>query len=167
MNIKPRVIFMTFASFACVTFLHAASSTKEIFSAADAAKILGQPVVHSQTMGPEKDDDSPAQVIHWSYRGKELTVIVGRLEFASAAEAAKYANVEQIKKMGDGDDEGKITSEPGVGEKAFWAVNSRACMLVFLKGPTIVAIALGGKLDSPESHKADLKAAATEIASRL
>ena len=167
MTIKPRLIFMTLVSFAWAVIVQAAGSGKELFSATEAAKLLGQPVVHSQTIGPEKDDESPAQTIHWSYRGKERAVIVGRLDFPSAAEAAKYANVEQIKKMGDDEEDGKITPESGLGEKAFWAVNSRSGMLVFLKGSTIGAIALGGKLDSPESHKAALKAAAIDIANRL
>ena len=144
-----------------------AAETDPLLSKAEAAKLIGQPVVGPKVMGPEKDDDAPAQATHWSYLAKDSMVVVTRLDFASAAEAKKYATPAFIKKQND-EDEAKVTDEPGVGDKAFWTVTEEGCALSFLKGSHIANVAVGGKnIGSPDSHKSALKAAAIAIAAKL
>ena len=144
-----------------------AVDTTELLSKADAAKLLGQPVVDVRVMGPEKDDDAPAMGTHWIYRASDAAVVVTRMTFASAAEAQKFTTPEAIKKQMD-DSESKVIAEPGIGEKSFWAVSGEGATWTFLKGNQIASVGMGGKKGgSPETYKAALKAAALAMAAKL
>jgi len=144
-----------------------AAGGAELFSSAEAAKIIGFPVIHTRTIGPEKDDDAPAQATHWVHQAKEAVVVVTRLDFTSAADAKIFATPEFVKKENDSE-EGKVTVDAGVGEKTFWTVTPDGSALTFLQGSHIASIAFSGRnIGSPESHKEALKAAALVIAGRL
>lgn len=161
-----RSLVGAFCAFGCAAFSLAADNT-ELFSSAEAAKLLGQPVGHTNTIGPEKDDEAPAEATHWSYMASDAVVTVTRLKFASAADAAKFATPEFVKKEID-EDEAKVVAEPGVGDKGFWTVTTGGAGISFLKGASIASVALVGKdIGPPESHKAALKAAALSIAAKL
>jgi len=136
-------------------------------TAGDAAKLLGQPVAGPLVLGPEKDDDAPAQATHWTYRGATAAVVVSRLDFASPTEARKCATIAFLKKQHD-DDDAKIAEEPGVGERAFWVTTGEGCAVTFLQGSHIGSVALGGAgLGPPAKRKAALKAAAVVLAGKL
>lgn len=161
-----RPIILAFCALLCAT-ISSAAATGEIFSSAEATKLIGQPVKGPTVIGPLKDEDSPALATHWTYQAKESAVVVSRLDFASAAEARKYATLAFVKRQNE-DNDAKITEEPGVGEKAFWSATEKGCALIFLKGSHLTSIGMGGQnIGSPESHKAALKAAAIALASKL
>ena len=144
-----------------------AADVAELLSKAEASKLLGQPVVNVSVIGPEKDDDAPAMGIHWIYRASDAAVVVTRMTFASPAEAQKFATPEAVKKQVV-DSESKVSAEPGVGEKSFWAISAEGATWTFLKGNQIASVGLGGKKGaSPESYKTALKAAALTVAAKL
>jgi len=144
-----------------------AADVAELFSKADASKLLGQPVVDVRVIGPEKDDDAPAEGTHWIYRAGESAVVVTRMTFSSAAEAQKFTTPDFVKKQMD-ESESKVFAESGVGEKSFWAISAEGAAWTFLKGNQIASVSMGGKKSgSPESYKAALKAAALAVAAKL
>ena len=62
----------------------------------------------------------------------------------------------------------KLTEEPGLGDKAYWAYTARAQQYVVLKGADVLGLALGGALPKPPaSYQAALRAAATSASGKL
>lgn len=153
-------------AFSLVASVHT-EDVAELLSKADAARLLGQPVISVKVIGPEKDDDAPAEGTHWIYQAGDGSLVVTRMTFASAAEAQKFTSPDFIKKQMD-ESEAKISVEAGVGEKSFWVVSAEAAGWTFLKGKHIGSIAFGGKKGgAPVAQKAALKSAAQTIAEKF
>lgn len=137
-----------------------------LLSKADAAALLGQPIVAVAPAGPERDEDSGGQLSFCTYRGATSAVIVSVVEFAAETEARKQLSINLVReRMDEGD--AKVTEEPGLGERAFYGASSNSAMYVFLKKNKVIGIAVGGaKVSEATASKAPLRAAALSIAAK-
>lgn len=138
-----------------------------LLSRAEAATLLGQPVGPGAAAGPVRDEDSSGQISYCSYRAGTAGLIVSIVDFASPAEARKALTLNLVKERMDEDD-AKVSEEPGIGERSFYAVSSEGSSYVFLKGNKVVGVAVGGPgSPKPAAVKGALKASALAAAARL
>ena len=102
-----------------------------------------------------------------TYRAGTSAIIVSVVEFSSPAEARKELTLKLVKDRMD-EDGAKVSEEPGIGEKSFYASTSEGSMYVFLKGNKVVGVAIGGQ-GAPKAAavKAALKASAIAAAAKL
>jgi hypothetical protein len=93
-------------------------------------------------------------------------LIVTRVAFASAA-AAKDATTQELVGERLGDEDVTVTEEPGLGDKAFWAVTPRSAEYIVLKGATALGLALGGMPKAASAYQAQLRAATVTATGKL
>lgn len=139
-----------------------------LLSRADAAGLLGQPVVAVSPAGPAPDEDSGGRLSYCTWRAAGAAAVLSIVEFGSAAEAAKQLNEHWVTSRMDADD-GKVAAEGGIGDKAYWAVSSEAASYTFLKGARVVQIGVGGAADAqrPKERKDALRTLAQSLAKKL
>jgi len=119
--------FTLFAFVAVLTALPdiaSAADTCALISRADVSTLLGQPALAGAATGPAKDEDSSGQLSYCTYRAGTAALIVSVVEFSSAAEAKKTLTLNLVKgRMNE--DAAKVTEEPGIGERSFYALSGR------------------------------------------
>jgi hypothetical protein len=160
-------LFFIAGVLAALPFPAAAADACSLISRADASTLLSQPVNAGTADGPARDEDSSGQLSYCTYRGATASVLVSVVEFSSPAEAKKELTINLVKRRMDEDD-AKVSEEPGIGERSFYAVSPTGSMYVFLKGNKVVALALGGSA-APKAAaiKAPLKADTMAIAAKF
>jgi len=82
---------------------------------------------------------------------------------AAAAQALK----EELAQMQADDSSATVTSQPGIGDQAFWTVTSHAAGYVVSKGGRVLGVVLGGNVGDPAAHQAALKALTESIAAGM
>ena len=138
-----------------------------LLSRAEATTLLGQTAGPGSAAGPEDDDDSSGKVSYCTYRAGTAGLIVSVVDFTSAAEAKKTLTLNLVKRRMDEDD-AKVSEEPGIGERSFYAVSGEGSSYVFLKGSKVVGVAVGGPgSPKPAAVKAALRASALAVAGKL
>jgi len=144
-----------------------AADTCALVSRADASALLGQPAGAGAAVGPDRDEDSSGQLSYCTYRAATSTLIVSLVEFATPAEAKKALTLNLVKGRMD-DDGTKVSEEPGIGERSFYAASAEGSMYVFLKGNKVVGLAVGGP-GAPKAAavKVALKASSLAAAAKL
>ncbi|MEO8480305.1 MAG: hypothetical protein ABI542_11810 [Gemmatimonadota bacterium] len=98
--------------------------------------------------GPERDEDSSGMVSYCMFRAGSAAVILSQVTFSSAAEAGKATTKELVISRMEGD-EAKITDEPDLGDRAYWAYTTEGAEIVVLKGSVVIGVAIGGQLANP------------------
>ncbi len=144
-----------------------AADTCALISRADVSTLLGQPALAGAATGPSKDEDSSGQLSYCTYRAGTAALIVSVVEFSSAAEAKKTLTLNLVKgRMNE--DGAKVTEEPGIGERSFYALSAEGSMYVFLKGNKVVGLAIG-ESGAPKAAAAKpaLKANTIAVAAKL
>lgn len=162
--------YFTLLAFATVFSLPAVALAADpcaLMSRAEATALLGQPALAGTVSGPARDEDSSGQMSYCAYRAGTSAIIVSVVEFSSPAEARKELTLKLVKDRMD-EDGAKVSEEPGIGEKSFYASTAEGSMYVFLKGNKVVGVAIGGQ-GAPKAAavKAALKASATAAAAKL
>ena len=139
-----------------------------LVSKGEATSLLGQPATQTTPGKPEKDEDTGGMVTYCSYRAGTLALVVSVVEFSSPAEARMKTTKEMAAGRMEGD--AKVTEESGLGDRAYWAVSTKAAAAGFTvqKGTRVLGILLGGQgLGAPETHKEALRKAAAGALGRL
>ena len=134
----------------------------------EASSLLGQPVTHVTPSKPEKDEDTGGMLTYCSYRAGTLALVVSVVEFSSPAEARKNTTKEMA--AGRLEEDAKVTDESGLGDRAYWAVSTKAAAAGYTvqKGMRVLGIMLGGQgLGAPGKHKEALRKAAADALGRL
>ena len=165
MRYPTRLAFATM--FVAIPSVALAADPCALVSRTDASATLGKPSAPGTSSGPERDEDSSGQVSYCTYRAGTSAMIVSVVEFASSAEATKALTLNMVKGRMD-EDGTKVSEEPGIGEKTFYAVSTEGSMYVFLKGNKVVGVAIGGP-GSPKAAavKGALKANAIAAAAKV
>ena len=158
------------AAFAVVLATQVSTATAadpcSLLSQSDATTLLAQPVTQVTPAGPQRDEDSGSQLSYCTYRATATAVIVSVVEFSSAAEAQKQLTKNLVQERMDAED-AKISEEPGLGEKSFYAVSTEGAMFVFLKKNKVVGVAIGGKPGQAAASKDALRRAAQAVVSKV
>ena len=149
-----------------ITFLLAlvASSTEkagpcELMDRATVIALLGLTSTAGTPAGPERDEDSGGTVRYCTFRAGSAALILSQVTFSSAAEAGKATTKELVSSRMEGDG-AKITEEPGLGDRAYWAYTTEGAEFVVLKGSVVLGVGLGGQLANPPvSYRKALRAA--------
>jgi hypothetical protein len=139
----------------------------DLLDPATVSELLGQPLTKGAPSGPEPDEDSGGTLGYCTYRAGSTALIVSQVTFGSAAAARKATTKELV--AGRLEDEViALTEERGLGDKAFWAYTTQGAEYVVLKGPSVLGLALGGRLPKPPaSYQAALRAAAAGAIAKL
>ena len=162
--------FTLFALTAALTGLPgiaSAADTCALISRTDVSTLLGQPALAGAATGPSKDEDSSGELSYCTYRAGTAAFILSVVDFSSPAEARKTLTLNLVKgRMNE--DGAKVTEEPGIGERSFYALSAEGSMYVFLKGNKVVGLAVGGP-GAPKAAavKALLKANSIAVATKL
>ena len=144
-----------------------AADVCSLLSQKDAAALLGQPVTQVSPAGPQRDEDSGGQVTFCTYRAATSAVIVSVVEFASGAEARKQLTRNLVQGRMEAED-AKVSEEPGLGERSFYAVSTQGMMYAFLKKNKVVGVAIGGeKLSKTAASKESLRNTVQAVASKM
>lgn len=131
----------------------------ELMDRATVIGLLGQATSAGTPAGPERDEDSGGTVSYCTFRAGAAALILSQVTFTSAAEAGKATTKELVASRMDGDG-AKITDEPGLGDRAYWAYTAEGAEFVVLKGSVVLGVALGGQLANPPvSYRKALRAA--------
>ena len=138
----------------------------DLLSRDAAGQVLGQPAATITPSGPEPDEDTGGTRTVCVYQAGERMLIVTRVAFASAA-AAKDATTQELVGERLGDEDVTVTEEPGLGDKAFWAVTPRSAEYIVLKGATALGLALGGMPKAASAYQAQLRAATVTATGKL
>lgn len=157
----------TFAAFAVFSGTALAADTCALVSRADASALLAQPAGAGAAAGPVRDEDSSGQISYCTYRAATSALIVSVVEFANPSEAKKALTLNLVKSRMD--EEGtKVSEEPGIGDRSFYAASGEGSMYVFLKGNKVVGLAVGGP-GAPKAAavKGALKASSLVAAAKL
>lgn len=131
----------------------------ELMDRATVIALLGPTSTAGTPAGPERDDDSGGTVRYCTFRAGSAALILSQVTFSSAAEAGKATTKELVTSRMEGDG-AKITDEPGLGDRAYWAYTAEGAEFVVLKGSVVLGVALGGHLANPPvSYRKALRAA--------
>ena len=125
---------------------------------------MGQPVASVNPFS-ELDQDYGETVFSCYYMGKDLTLIISKVDLGSAQAASEAMQQQLIKEQTDNKDV-IISEEPGLGEKAYWTTVENAGIFSFLKGGRILIVGLAGNIGDVESHKAPLLVLAKSISAK-
>lgn len=133
-----------------------------------ASELLGQQVATPAPSGPEPDEDTGGTRTTCVYQAGTRMLILVRVAYASAA-AAREATTQELveERYGEGEDDFRVTEEPGLGDKAYWAYNPRAAEFIVIKGPTVLALILGGMPKEPSTYRAQLRGATAMATTKL
>jgi len=165
--LRCLTLFALAAAFTALPVVARAADTCALVSGADASALLGQPAGSGAATPPARDEDSSGQLSYCMYRAATSALIVSVVEFATPAEARKSLTLNLVKSRMD--EEGtKVSEEPGIGERSFYAASAEGSMYVFLKGNKVVGLAVGGA-GAPKAAvvKGALKASAIAVAAKL
>lgn len=139
----------------------------DLLDPATVSELLGQPLTRGVPAGPEPDEDTGGTLSYCTYHAGPTALIVSQVAFESAAAARKATTKELVAGRLE-DDLMALKEEPGLGDKAFWAYTPQGAEYVVLKGPSVLGLALGGRLPKPPaSYQAALRAAAAKAITRL
>ncbi|MEP6591004.1 MAG: hypothetical protein ABJC19_07460 [Gemmatimonadota bacterium] len=139
----------------------------ELVDRATVNALLGAKSSTGMPAGPERDEDSSGMVSYCIFRAGSAALILSQVTFSSAAEAGKATTKELVTSRMDGDG-AKITDEPGLGDRAYWAYTTEGAEIVVLKGSVVLGVALGGQLANPPvSYRKALRAAAAAALLKL
>lgn len=130
----------------------------------DAEAVMGQPVASINPFS-YLDSDYGETVFSCYYMGKDLTIIVSRVDLGSAQAASNALQQQLVKEQADTAG-AIINEEPGLGEKAYWTKVEEAGIFSFLKGSKIFVIGLTGNVGDADSYKSPLLALAKTVASK-
>ncbi len=136
-----------------------------LITSAEAEKVMGQPVV-SVSPFSDLDSDYGETVFSCFYLGKDLTIVVSRVDLDSAQNAGTILQQQLAKQQAE--DKGVvITEESGLGEKAYWTIVEKAGIYTFLKGSNIFVVGLVGIKGDAASYKAALLTLAKSVALKI
>lgn len=136
-----------------------------LITSAEAEKVMGQPV-ESVSPFSDLDSDYGETVFSCFYLGKDLTIVVSRVDLDSAQAAGKVLQQQLAKQQAE--DKGVvITEESGLGEKAYWTIVEKAGIYTFLKGSNIFVVGLVGIKGDAASYKAALLTLAKSVALKI
>ena len=139
----------------------------DLMDASTASALVGEPIEAGRSTPPEPDDETGGTMTTCMYRASKSMLIVSVMTFDDAAAARKAMSEEAVAGRLDGEVI-KLTEEPGLGDKAYWAYTARGSQYVVVKGAKVLAVALGGALPKPPaSYQAALRAAATSASKKL
>jgi hypothetical protein len=160
-------LFALAAVLAAVPGAARAADTCALVSRAEASALLGQPAGAGAATPATRDEDSSGQLSYCTYRAPASALIVSVVEFATPGEARKSLTVNMVKSRME-EEATKVSEEPGIGERSFYAASAEGSMYVFLKGNKVVGLAVGGP-SAPKAAavKAALKASAIATAAKL
>ena len=135
-----------------------------LITTGEAEAVMGQPVASVNPFS-ELDQDYGETVFSCYYMGKDLTLIISKVDLGSAQAASEAMQQQLIKEQTDNKDV-IISEEPGLGEKAYWTTVENAGIYSFLKGGRILIVGLAGNIGDVESHKAPLLVLAKSISAK-
>jgi hypothetical protein len=162
-----RYVLMALISLFAIPSTAMAVDPCSLMSSADASALLSQSAGAGKAAGPTRDEDSSGQISYCTYRAGNAGLILSVVEYSSPVEAMKALTLNLVKGRMEEDD-AKVSEEPGVGEKTFYAVSGEGSMYVFLKGNKVVGLAVGGPgSPKPAAVKAALRARVMAVAARL
>jgi hypothetical protein len=139
----------------------------ELMDRATVIALLGPTSTPGTPAGPERDEDSGGTVRYCTFRAGAAALILSQVTFSNAAEAGQATTKELVSSRMDGD-EARITDEPGLGDRAYWAYTTEGAEFVVLKGSVVLAVALGGQLANPPvSYRKALRAATVAALPKL
>ena len=136
-----------------------------LITSAEAEEVMGQPVA-SVSPFSDADSDFGETVFSCFYLGKDLTIVVSRVDLDSA-QAAGMVLQQQLAKQQAEDEGVVITEESGLGEKAYWTTVENAGIFTFLKGSNIFVVGLVGIKGDAASYKAVLLTLAKSVESKI
>ena len=126
---------------------------------------MGQPVA-SVSPFSDAESDFGETVFSCFYLGKDLTIVVSRVDLDSAQSAGEVLQ-QQLAKQQAEDDGVVITEESGLGEKAYWTTVENAGIYTFLNGSNIFVVGLVGIKGDAASYKDALLTLAKSVASKI
>jgi len=127
--------------------------------------VLGQPITE-KTPGEDADSVSGGTLYFCTYLGSGLAVVLSWVETGSPA-AAEQALKDELAQMQADEPSATVTSQSGIGDKAFWTVTPHAAGYVVVKDGRVLSVVLGGNIADPAAHQATLKTLAESIAAGM
>ena len=135
-----------------------------LITTGEAEAVIGQPVASVNPFS-EVDPDYSETVFSCYYMGKDLTLIISKVDLGTS-QAASDAMQQQLSKEQTENKDVIISEEPGLGEKAYWTTVENAGIFSVLKGGRILIVGLVGNIGDVESHKAQLLVLAKSISAK-
>lgn len=132
---------------------------------AEAVTVTGKAPSTILPYGPETEPETKSSVQWCVYGGGGVGLIVYLDTFASPAAAVGTMTRERI--IAVMDDETKVEPEPGLGDKAFWAVNESGGRIVVIRGATVLSLVFGGVEKDPAAKRAAVRALAVAALKRM
>ena len=135
-----------------------------LITSAEAEAVMGQPVASVNPFS-ELDQDYSKTVFSCYFIGKDLTVVISKVDLGTAPAASDAIQQQLIREKAENKDV-IITEEPGLGEKAYWTVVENAGIYSIWKGGRILIVGLAGNIVDVASYKAPLLVLAKSVSEK-